>query len=93
MITKCKGGCGRDVGSGCGCCAPDFPQEYGYCEHCYLDSPIYIQKMQLLNNLLDGLSELSKKSLFDFLNDYENDHRFLYAREIFKSIEKNKEVR
>jgi predicted amidophosphoribosyltransferase len=80
---KCKT-CGRTIGPYCGCCAPEFPQEYGYCEECYPKSPEFIEKAQTLNALLDRLDITSRDLLGTFLlNEFSEDHRNLFLNEIW----------
>lgn len=81
MLQKCNGGCGRTIGSGCGCCSPDFPQEYGYCENCFSKSQAYNNETQALNNLIDHLNDGGLLALKLFLDLY--DHNF---ENIYKEI-------
>jgi len=81
---KCKG-CGKTIGSGCGCCRPDYPEEYGYCINCFPDSDIYLDRMQPLRQLLDRLDIVEKKLLKIFINEYDEDFYSNYISEINKT--------
>ena len=82
---KCKI-CQIRIGTGCGCCGADFPEEYGYCSKCYPQFDIYQDKMQLLKTLLDRLDKSTAEILSNFLLEYEEDHDDLYQNEISQYI-------
>jgi len=54
-VSFCNGGCGIKIGSGCGCCSPEFPEEYGYCSKCFPSSDYYALMMNPLKSIMDSL--------------------------------------
>ena len=78
---KC-GICGCVIGTGCGCCAWDFPEDYGYCARCYPKSQSYLDKMQVLKSMLDRMDSQSKELLHTFVQEYLESHEHLYLEEI-----------
>jgi hypothetical protein len=77
MKSYCKG-CGESIGTGCSCCYPDFPEDYGYCAECYPSSSECIEKLSVLNALIDRLDESGLNLLYRFLLEYDSGHEVLY---------------
>ena len=71
--VHCLGGCGITIGTGCGCCSDDFPEEHGYCLECFQKSSQYEDKMQSFFGILDRLDESGIALLLDFIENYDAD--------------------
>ena len=85
MLTKCLGECGKTIGSSCGCCSPDFPEEYGYCENCFKKSEPYVEETQPINNLIDRLDAGGILALELFVKSYREDFNHIYKEIINNS--------
>lgn len=80
--VPCLGGCGRIIGTGCGCCSDDFPKEYGYCDDCFPSSDIYRDKLMLLRAIKDRSDETMIKLLTEFLIEFDHEFECIYINEL-----------
>ncbi len=78
----CLGGCGRTIGVGCGCCSPDFPEEYGYCSECFEKSDDYRDRMMALKGILDRIDGPTHALLVDFLENFDHEFENYYKEEV-----------
>jgi hypothetical protein len=79
MRNKCAI-CGTNIGTGCGCCSDDFPEQYGYCDKCFDKSNAYIEKTQNINALLDRLDIGGCNALLAFFETYDCDFERIYIK-------------
>ena len=84
-MALCKS-CKVKIGTGCGCCSWDFPEDSGYCKRYYSQSDVYQDKMQILLALLDRIDDVAKRLLSNFIMESEEDHEDYYLEEIVKSL-------
>jgi hypothetical protein len=77
---RCLGGCNRQVVVYCQCgggCV-EFPEDTGYCSHCYPTSTVYKHHSRALQQLIDQLEAKGTLILQEFVQEFQEDHRQLY---------------
>lgn len=83
-VQRCLGGCNRNVLVYCGCgggCV-SFPEDTGYCSHCYPTSPAYLEHSKTLRELVESAPEQLHALIRKYTEDFESDHQQLYIETI-----------